>query len=88
MSCPPLIPVRDLLPAFRPALDAHTTRSGRAALRAGLEGAVGVCDLIAKKIEGDHLRGGRITRRGQKKSAVARQCADTIWALRDSVGAA
>lgn len=88
MPRPPLIPVRDLLPAFRPALDAHASPEGRAALRAGLEGAVAVCDLIAKKIEGDHLRGGRVTRRGQKKAEGARQCADTIWSLRDGVGAA
>ncbi len=71
-----------------PSLTTYTSRTERAALRSALGDAAGLCDWIARDIVQEH-RGnhgkGATTKRGRELEAVAKRCADAIWALRDHI---
>lgn len=60
----------------------------RAAMRGGLGDATAICDVLAQAIL-DENRGyggkGPPTKRGQELAAVAKRCADAIFAARGTV---
>jgi hypothetical protein len=70
------------------ALDGYKTQGERAALRCALGDAVALCDGLARDIAAENRgRGGKgaVTKLGLKLEAVAKRCADEIWAMREKI---
>ena len=70
------------------AMQTYKTHGERAALRCALGDAAAVCDGIAREVAAENtIRGaGRtVTKRGQELEAIAKRCADAVWALRESI---
>lgn len=60
----------------------------RAAYRAALGTAAGVCDAMADMVAQENRgRGGRgaVTKHGNELAAAMKQCGDALWALREKV---
>lgn len=53
--------------------------------RAALSEATSICDRFISIAEQQYKRGQRITYEGQFKIAAMKQCADTIFALREKL---
>ncbi len=72
----------------RIAQESYQTRDERAALRCGMSDAVALCDALAREIAAEN-RGrngkGAVTKRGLELEAIAKRCADAIWAMREKI---
>ena len=66
----------------------YKERGERAALRCALGDAAAMCDGIARDVAAENtMRGaGRtVTKRGLELEAIAKQCGDAIWAMREKI---
>jgi hypothetical protein len=78
----------DLAKSSQAVYQAH---SERAALRCALGDAAALCDGLSRDIAAEN-RGyggkGPVTKRGLELEAIAKRCADAIWAMREKIGLA
>lgn len=67
-------------------LELYSTHAERAAYRAALSTAAGICDGFKMHVEkANSYRGGKVTQVGQAMADVADKCAAKIWAARERV---
>lgn len=70
---------------LRVDLATYAGRQERAAMRAALGDAAGICDVLASELIAQNTRRGRITRRVAAMAANFKRCGDEIWRMRDAV---
>lgn len=66
-------------------LQTYKAPNERAALRAGLGTAAGVCDLFLQRIRQQHTKRGRLTKEGLALMELVQEIGDAIWAEREKV---
>lgn len=70
------------------ALDTYKTAGERAAMRSAFGDAAALCDGLAREIAAAN-RGrngkGAVTKLGLQLEAIAKQCGDEIWKMRDQI---
>jgi hypothetical protein len=70
------------------SMRAYTERQERAAMRCAMGDAAALCDAIAREMAArSRGRGGKgaVTKQGLILEAVAKRCADAIWAMREMI---
>ena len=66
-------------------MQTYKTPNERAALRAGLGTAAGICDLILERIHRQHTKRGRLTKEGVALVELAQEIGNAIWSAREKV---